>query len=142
MSFRVVRIQRLLNPHEVVRFEASAHAQRGGSIPLLIGVDHQWDRIAQHLAGELDAPQVDARVGMAYFELDTTHAASQRGLSVSHRLLRGHGQESARGVVATDSVAVSAEQLGQRQTGPLRLEIPQGDVECCDRLHCQAATSD
>ena len=43
VSGRVERIERLLDPDQVVRFEPSTHAQCRGAVPLLIGVDHQRD---------------------------------------------------------------------------------------------------
>ena len=60
-----------------------AHAQRGWTIPLLVGVDHQWHAITETLAGESDAFQVDACVWMTDLEFDATDSTSERGLRVT-----------------------------------------------------------
>jgi hypothetical protein len=105
-----------------------------GPVPLLVGVDHQRHVIAEVLADGGDALDVERTVGLPHLQLDAADAALDGGCCIDEQLIEGRVQEAARGVVAGDRIAVGAEQLGQRQAGPLRLQVVERDVERADRL--------
>ena len=77
VAFGVVSVQRLLDPDQVELFEDPAEAHGGGSIPLLIGVDHERDIVADMLADGAHALDVDLVVRLADFDLDATDAVGQ-----------------------------------------------------------------
>ncbi|MNN80371.1 hypothetical protein D3C81_1970980 [compost metagenome] len=47
VAFNVIGIQRLFNPDQIELFHFASHANGGFPIPLLIGVNHQREVIAQ-----------------------------------------------------------------------------------------------
>ena len=47
VAFHIVGIQRLFNPDQIELLHFSSHTNGGFSIPLLIGIDHQREVIAQ-----------------------------------------------------------------------------------------------
>ena len=115
---------------------------RGGAVPLLVGVDHQRDVVAEMLADALRRGEVDRAVGLAHLDLDAADAAASDGSRVLQDLLDRGVEEPARGVVARHRVAVRAEELGQREAGALGLQVPQRDVERGDGLGGDAAATD
>ena len=141
VALGVVGIEGFLDPDQVVLLQQPTHPLRGGPVPLLVGVDHHRHVIAQVLTDPLHAGDVGLPVGQPDLDLDAADAAGQGVARVLRDLLDRGVQEPAGGVVGANRVAVRAEQLGQRQAGPLGLEVPQGDVEGGDRLGGQAAAA-
>ena len=141
MACVVVSIQRLFDPDQVHRLEDAAHALRRRPVPLLVGVDHQRRVIAQVFAHRLHALDVERAVGLADLQLDAADATLARGHGVDQQLRQRRVQEAARSVVAGHRVAVSAQQLGQRQAGAARLQVVERHVEGAQRLRRQAAAA-
>jgi hypothetical protein len=81
-------------------------------------------------------------VRLADLDLDRADAGLEGGGGLLLHLLHGGLEEAARGVVDPARVAEGAEQLGQRQAGAARLEVPQGDVERRDGLGGDAGPAD
>ena len=79
---------------------------------------------------------------MSDLDLDPADPVGQRLAGPLLHLFDGCMQEAAGGVVGLHGVAVCAEELGQGQVGPLRLEVVQGDVEGRDGLGRDAAAAD
>ncbi len=139
MPLGVVAVQWLLDPDQVEGLQAPAHAPRHRPVPLLVGIDHQRESLAQVLAHRADAVQVQRPVGLADLELDAADALVPGNLGVLQQLLERRMQKAAGGVVAAHRVALGTEQTRQRQPGPARLEIPQRHVEGTDGLGRQPA---
>ena len=138
----VVGVQRLLDPHEVELLHGPAHAHGGRTVPLLVGVDHEREVLAEVLAHGGQALEVDLVIGVAHLDLDAPDAGLDRPGGVVQDLGQRGAEEAAGGVVAPDGVAVGADQLGQRQPGALGLQVPQRDVDGRDRLDRNAGAAD
>ncbi len=141
MPLGVVRIQRLLDPGQLELFQGPPDPLGGGPVPLLIGVHHHRDAVAEVTAYRLDAPEVGRRVGLPHLDLDAADAPRQRRIGVLQDLFDGQGEKAAGGVVAGHGGAVGTEELGERQARAPRLEVPQGDVEGGDGLNGQPAAA-
>ena len=141
MADRVPGVQRLLDPHQVVALEFTAHPAGPLPVPLLVGVDHQR-RVAQMLLDRRDPFQVLLPVRLPHFDFDSADAGLERGGGLLLDLVDGCLQEAAGGVVDAAGVAVGADELGQRKPGPSCLEVPQRDVQCGDRLGGHARSAD
>ena len=142
VTFGVVRVERLLDPDQVELLEGAADPHGGRPVPLLVGVDHERHVVAEVLADGGDPGQVDPAVGLTDLDLDAADAVGQGLAGPLLDLLDRGVQEAARGVVGRHRVAVRAEELGQRQVGPLGLEVVEGDVEGRDGLGGHAAAAD
>ena len=142
MSERVVRVERLLDPHQVELLQHAAEPQCRRPVPLLVRIHHQRYAVAEVLADRADPLEVDPRVRLPDLDLDPADAVRQRFRRALLDLLDRRVQEPTGRVVRPHRVAMRAEQLGQRQTGPLRLQIPQRDVDRRDRLRRHAGPPD
>ncbi|MNL14652.1 hypothetical protein D3C87_1356030 [compost metagenome] len=87
------------------------------------------------------AAQVLGAVWLAHLELDAADAALDGCRRVDLELVQRGVQEAARGVVAAHGVPVGAQQLGQREPGALRLQVPERYVDGADGLRGQPAAS-
>jgi hypothetical protein len=72
----VVRVQRFLDPREVVRLERARHLCRARARPLLVGVDHERG-VPDVPAHGLDAPQVLPPVRLPDLDLDAADPRRQ-----------------------------------------------------------------
>ncbi|MCY1231273.1 hypothetical protein D9M72_437150 [compost metagenome] len=138
----VIGIQRLLDPDEVEGLEGAAHALRRGAVPLLVCVDHQRHRVAELLAHGRHAPDVERAVRLPNLELDPADATLYRSRRVDQQLVQRRVQEATGGVVAAYGIPMGTQQLCQRQVCPLRLQVPERDIECPDGLRRQSAAPD
>ncbi|MGW9176881.1 hypothetical protein, partial [Streptomyces decoyicus] len=59
----VVRVQRLLDPGQLEPFQGPPGPPGGGPVPLLIGVHHQRDAVAEVAADRRDAPEAGRPTG-------------------------------------------------------------------------------
>ncbi len=75
MAFVVIGVKRLFDPYQLELLEDAAHALGRGAIPLLVGVDHDGNRIAQVLAHSLHPPHVERAIRLPDLELDAADAA-------------------------------------------------------------------
>ena len=98
--------------------------------------------VAEVLAQRGDPLEVGAPVGLADLDLDAADPGLQRGGRLLLDLLDRGLQEAAGGVVDRARVAVRPEQLGQREPGAARLEVPQRHVEGGDGLGGDAGAAD
>jgi hypothetical protein len=80
--------------------------------------------------------------GLTDLDLDPADAVGQRFRGAFLDLLDRRVQETAGRVVRADRVPVGAEQLGQREIGPLRLQVPERDVDRRDRLRRDSGSAD
>src|SRR5215207_9823966 len=60
----VIGIQRFLDPDQVEALEQPANPLRRGPVPLLIGIDHEWNVIAQVFPYPLEPGDVGFPVGL------------------------------------------------------------------------------
>lgn len=69
VALGVVGVERLLDPDEAEALQGAAHALGGGPVPLLVGVDHERDVVAEVLTHGRQAGQVLLAVGVADLDL-------------------------------------------------------------------------
>ena len=77
VAFGVVGVQRFFDPDQVELLQLAAHAQGGGAVPLLVGVHHERDVVAEVLADGGDAARSSLLVGQADLDLDAADASVQ-----------------------------------------------------------------
>ncbi|MNI55041.1 hypothetical protein D3C73_1099670 [compost metagenome] len=99
VAFEVISVQRLFDPDEVEFLELAAHAERGGPVPLLVGVHHERDVPADVFADASYAAEVFLGIRQANFDLDAADAFLDGLAGAGLDLVQGGVEEAAGGVV-------------------------------------------
>ena len=155
----IVRLDRLLDPVEVVRLHRAAHLDRERRTPGAVDIDHQLRLRPERPSHRRDPRQILARIDLAKIGL-AEHLAQMRlgrGIAADLHLhaLEAAGTialglagdavhplaflvEAAAGI-GLDPVAAGAEQPIDRHLGDFAGNVPQRDVDPADRLHHDAA---
>lgn len=118
----------LLEPVHVEVGELAAPEARRVQGPGAVHVGHDPDLRAHSVPHRADAVVVLARVLSAELDLDRVEAAVDEGLRVAHQVLLAPGQPAAVSAVGEDLVPGGAEVVPEGHSGPLALDVPEGEL--------------
>ena len=126
--FQVIGMERFFHPVHL-RFLEHGHDLVGRvQVPALIGVAHERDVVADLASYRPHPPRVLTPVRMAHLHLHPPPALLDQRRQVAGELGHAEVQPAAVRVVRLDRIGGAAEQPPQRNIGPLRGQVPQGDV--------------
>jgi hypothetical protein len=93
VALSVVCVEWFLDPFQLEMFQDAAEALGGRPVPLLVGVDHERELVAEVFAYGLQPAQVGGGVRLANLDLYPADPASERPFGVVEQVVDGGGQE-------------------------------------------------